>query len=162
MTSSKENLSTATSPHTGDGLVGPPPPSTSATPEHHFNHSQNSRTTPVTNTYFHYSLQNFPGLCPPRPPLFVLLLPIPRGPPPLGGPLKPGPPSPAAIAAGGGGTGTTPGGGGRTRLAIVEAKIFACRGSNAPGSIMPLRKTSRRMGSPALMGGAFRSTATRT
>lgn len=48
------------------------------------------------------------------------------------------------------------------RAAMVEAKISAWRGSNAPGSTMPPRNTSRRTGSPALIDGALRSTATRT
>lgn len=48
------------------------------------------------------------------------------------------------------------------RPAMVEAKISACRGSNAPGSIMPPLNTSCRIGSPALIDGAFSSTATRT
>ena len=56
----------------------------------------------------------------------------------------------------------SPGGGGRMRPAMVEANMSTCRGSNAPGSTMPDRKISLIIGSPALMGGAFRSTETRT
>lgn len=85
----------------------------------------------------------FPTLAPMR-------LPFRAGPAPPAltlGLLNPGP----AVASGGG-----------IRPAMVEARMSTWRGSNAPGSTTPPRKTSWRIGSPTLMDGALRSTSTRT